>query len=47
MAIIGLPTSKGISVDIGTDNERVRKPWAIVLPNGVWAASSGFTWMNW
>ena len=27
--------------------DKVRKPWAMVLPNGVDAAFSGLTWMNW
>jgi len=28
-------------------SERVRKPWAIVPPNGDAFARSGSTWMNW
>src|SRR3954464_12245955 len=27
--------------------DKVRKPWAIVVPNGVAFAASGSTWMNW
>ena len=27
--------------------DRVRNPWAIVVPNGVFFAASGSTWMNW
>ena len=35
------PAARWVSID------RVRKPWAMVPPNGVAAARSGSTWMNW
>src|SRR5436190_20731229 len=36
-----VPALRWVSID------RVRKPWAIVVPNGVAFARSGSTWMNW
>src|SRR6188472_2754507 len=35
------PFARWVSID------RVRKPWAMVVPNGVAFAASGSTWMNW
>ena len=37
--------SQAVSI-ILESSESVRKPWAIVPPNGVAFAISGFTWMN-
>ena len=35
------------SAAIRLSSDKVRKPWATVPPNGVFAAASGSTWMNW
>src|SRR5688500_6555707 len=35
------PPARCVSID------RVRKPWAMVVPKGVALARSGSTWMNW
>jgi hypothetical protein len=32
---------------MGTHSESVRKPWAIVVPNGPLAARSGSVWIHW
>ena len=36
-----VPALRCVSID------SVRKPWAMVVPNGVAFARSGSTWMNW